>query len=77
MTFPEKLHRKKLHVFYNTQRGRKVLLATNVRKKRGEVLLSLFTTSEGEGVMYRYEKAHQQPPQRFYTDLDGFNMSAP
>lgn len=54
---------------------------TNVGNERGEVLVSLMTTSESisnlqmmaNGLMDRYEKANQLPPAVLYTDRDCCN----
>ena len=51
---------------------------TNVRNERGEVLLSVLTTSESveslkslaDGLTARYREAQQSPPQVLYTDRD-------
>lgn len=52
--------------------------ATNVGNERGEVLASVLTESEGvsalqrlaDGLMGRFERAGQPPPQLLYTDRD-------
>jgi hypothetical protein len=51
---------------------------TNVGNKKGEILASVLTTSEGtpalqplaDGLMGRYEKAKHDPPILLYTDRD-------
>lgn len=59
--------------------------ATNVGNERGEVVVSVLTESEGceslqrmaEGLVRRYEKARQEPPQLLYTDRDCCSPSGP
>ena len=59
--------------------------AINVGNERGEVVVSVLTQSKGseslqrmaEGLVRRYEKAGQEPPQLLYTDRDCCSQSGP
>ena len=59
--------------------------ATNVGNERGEVLISVLTQSEGtedlkqlaEGLMDRYGRARQEPPQLLYSDRDCCSQDGP